>query len=818
MDSTIALALPRAPECSAARSACFHCGEPCLDGRFERDERVFCCLGCQAVHDLLSESGLGHFYELNTGPGVRIRETSAKEQWACLDDPALQRRLLDFTDGKTSRVTFHVPGIHCVACVWLLENLFRLHRGVGSSRVNFPRRDVAISFSPAEITLAGLAALLASIGYEPVLTLKELEKRTPSRAGQRQWLQLGIAGFAFGNIMLFSLPLYLGLDALTRPVFRSLFGGLSLALALPVLVYSASDYWRSAFRSLRRRTPTLDIPIALGLVALYGRSAFEILSGRGEGYLDSLAGLVFFLLCGRAFQQKTHERMAFDRDYKSFFPLSVRRKSKNGEESAAISQLKVGDRVILRNSELIPADAILLNGAAQIDYSFVTGEAEPVPRRAGDYLYAGGRQIGGAIEVETVKAVSQSYLASLWDHEAFRKNNDDGFTSLTDRYSRRFTLIVLCVALGAMAYWTCAGDAARAIKAFISVLIVACPCALALAAPFTLGTAQRCLARRGVFLKNSAIVERIARVNTIVFDKTGTLTQSTAAGVRFIGKPLCEAERRWVSALTHASTHPISGRIHDSLGAERDSATIASFKETPGCGVEALVDGHPLLLGSKAWLERRGANAGQACCLPANTANSACLAIDGAVRGAFETGNALRANTEPLLQQVSCECEVALLSGDNPNERERFRTLFGDESALRFNQSPLDKLEFIRSRQQAGRIVMMVGDGLNDAGALRQSDVGVAVTEKAGSFSPASDVILEACQVPQLGEMIAYSRSAVRIVRLGFGISALYNAIGVSIAAAGVLSPIICAVLMPLSSVSVVLFACGMTTWRGRSL
>ena len=514
-------------------AACFHCGEPCYDPSLTKEGNAFCCRGCLFVHDLLAESGLGQFYELNSHPGVRIRQQAKRQQWAYLDDPALQQRLLDFTDGKVSRVTFQIPAIHCVACVWLLENLFRLHPGIGRSQVNFPRREAAITFAPEKIALSELVGLLASIGYEPVLTLGELEKRKGDPARKRQWLQVGIAAFAFGNIMLLSLPLYLGLDSFSGPLFRVIFGYLSLALAAPVVFYSASDYWRSAGLSLRQRVLTLDVPIAVGLAALYAQSAYEIVLGRGPGYLDSLAGLVFFLLCGRVFQQKTHDRIAFDRDFKCFFPLSVTRKTAAGEESVAISNLNVGDRLLLRNSELIPADARLVGGPACIDYSFVTGEAEPVAKAAGDYLYAGGRQMGGVIQVETVKAVSQSHLVSLWNDEAFQKDRESTLNTLTNRISRWFTLGVIVIAVGAGVFWLAQGDSARAVKAFISVLIVACPCALALSAPFTLGTAQRLLARVQVFLKNGLVLERMAQVEAIVFDKTGTLTAGAREAVRF---------------------------------------------------------------------------------------------------------------------------------------------------------------------------------------------------------------------------------------------------------------------------------------------
>jgi len=822
-DLAARLPIPAFPTHSGASAdstlpACFHCGEPCNERVFSDSAKVFCCRGCQAVHDLLAENGLGHFYDLNRYPGVRMRRSSPKEQWAFLDDPAVTQRLIEFSDGEVSRTTFHIPAIHCVACIWLLENLFRLHGGVGKSVVNFARREVTISFAARELQLSDVVVLLASLGYEPALNLGSLEERSEDRAERKQWLQLGVAGFAFGNIMLFSLPGYLGFDSLSGPLFRSLFGWLSLILALPVLIYSSSDYWRAAVLSFRHRVLTLDVPIALGLGALYGQSAFEILSGRGEGYLDSMAGLVFLLLCGRVFQKKTHERILFDRDYKSFFPLSVVRKRGGREETVALSAIEVGDHLVLRNGELIPADSRLLSGTGSIDYSFVTGESETATKVSGDYLYAGGQQSGSAIEVETVKPVSQSYLTSLWSHEAFSKNRDSVLDSLTNRYSQRFTKIVVAVAVVAGAGWLLAGQLDRGLKAFASVLIVACPCALALAAPFALGTAQRLLGRLQVFVKNGLVLEKLARANMVVFDKTGTLTSQRTQTVSYSRREGGVAQsgsssipdEQYALSICRQSTHPISTRIAEELSGRYPSLPVENMREVVGGGISATAGGHEVVLGSRAWLGELGVVAPKAKLPPGSEAY---LAIDGRVQGAFVVGNSLRPDTEQLIEDLGGKYELALLSGDNERERMRFRELFGSDTQLFFNQTPLDKLGFVRRFQQSGKSVVMVGDGLNDAGALRQSDVGIAVVEKPGAFSPASDLILPACQVARLGRLLRFSRAVTRVVYVSFGISAVYNVVGVGIASMGILSPLICAVLMPLSSVSVVLFACGATTW-----
>jgi Cu+-exporting ATPase len=804
---------------AAACPQCFHCGTLCRAGVFEHEDKAFCCRGCQTVFEILAENGLTDFYQLSDSAGVKINATASEDQFKFLDEPAVRERLVDFSDAKLTRVTFEIPSIHCIACVWLLENLFRLKSGLGQTQVNFPRKEVALSFDTAKVKLSEVVALLASLGYAPELKLSSLDSKPLHRVSRRLWVQLGLAGFAFGNIMLFSISSYLGLDTLAGPAFRSMVGVISLALALPVVIYSASDYWRAAGTSLRQRLLNIDVPIAAGLVAIFAQSAYDVLSGTGEGYFDSLTGLIFFLLCGRLFQQKTYDRLAFDRDYRAFFPLSVTRKSGAFEKTVSIAQLAIGDRLIIRNGELIPADVKLVHGPALIDYSFVTGESEPVAKQEGDHLYAGGRQMGGAIEVEMVKGVSQSYLTSLWNQEAFRKEKRATLNQLTNTYSQRFTKIILGVAMGAAMFWWYANPA-LALKAFASVLIVACPCALALAAPFALGTAQRVLARRNVFLKNPYVLETLARVDSVVFDKTGTLTVPGAGNVSWQGEALAPTEQRWLYSMTRHSTHPLAVRIGEVIGISHYPEHVRSFLETSGCGMEGSVDGHEIWMGAATWIASRGVDLDEIAKAHFAThgGSTVHVAIDGRYRGCFLLTSAVRPETEELVGALKEHCEISLLSGDNEKQRWQFRELFKDAAQLHFNQSPVDKLDYVRQLQQRGRTVMMVGDGLNDAGALKQSDVGVAVVENVSAFSPASDVILAAGMVTRMDQVLRYAKQSVWVVRAAFLISTLYNLVGVSIAASGKLSPVVCAILMPLSSISVVGFACGMATWLGRKL
>ena len=784
-----------APPVDAGPVPCRHCALPCPEPPIRADGHDFCCAGCRAVYSILAENGLTRFYELDEAPGVRPPDAIRDGAFDYLDDESLRRNLLDFSDGKTSRVTLHIPAIHCIACVWLLENLFRLLPGVGRSQVDFPRKSVSISFD-ASLPLSKLVAFLASLGYEPVLKLRDAVAKPRDPVARRLYLQLGVAGFAFGNVMMLSFPGYLGMDPATEASLTRAFGWISLALALPVFLFSASDYWRAAWTCIRQRILTIELPIAVGIAALFGQSVVEVARGMGPGYLDSFTGLLFFLLCGRWFQRKTWDTLSFDRDYTSYFPISVVRLGLVGEQTIPLTRLNVGDRIVVRNHELVPADAILRSGPAFIDYSFVTGESEPVPRSAGDYIYAGGRQVGGAIELETVKNVSHGYLTSLWNSDAFHKSNTRDLSTLTNTAGRYFTFGVLVIAIATIAYWL-VRDPSVAIRAFSAVLLVACPCALALSAPFALGSAVRILGRKGFFFRNGTVLERMARIDTVVFDKTGTLTLPSGHLMEFLGEALDPTEQRLIRAVARQSTHPYSRHIADTLNTA-DIPTASDVHEVAGRGIAAQVEGRAVRLGSATWC-------GDDSPAAANAAHVH-VAIDGVPRGHFVLHQSYRDSAHGLLRSMGRRFRMAVLSGDNDRERHTLRATLGEEADLRFGQSPHDKLAYIQSLQADGHRIMMLGDGLNDAGALKQSDVGVAVSDNVASFSPACDVIMDSSHFGRLSDVLAFSRAARGIVLASFAISIAYNSIGIAFAASGSLSPMIAAILMPASSFSVIGF------------
>lgn len=777
------------------QSCCSHCGEVCDSELVLFQGKLFCCVGCKTVYELLSENQLDTFYQLEETPGQQLRG-KAIEDYAWLDEEDAIGKLCDYHDEQLIKITLHLPQIHCTSCVWLLEHLYKLDEGVLRSQVNFMAREAYVQIDPNKITLRQLVELLARIGYAPRLQLDKLNEEKVPTIDRTFSYQLGVAGFAFGNIMLLSFPEYLGLEETT---FQRWFGYLNILIAIPVVVFSARSYWQSAWHSLRQRQLNIDVPISLGIAVLFLRSVFEILSHTGAGYLDSLAGLVFFLLIGRWFQQRTYNHLSFERNYQSYFPIAVLREEKDHSwKSVTLDELKVADVVRVQNNGLLPADGILISGDARLDYSFVTGEADPVRKDAGDQVFAGGRQTGGRIDVCLTKTVSQSYLTQLWNDEAFSKDYTTGSSQLLTRVGRYFTPTVLLIAFATLAYWWPI-DHRTALHAFTAVLIIACPCALALSVPFTLGNALRLLGKQSVYFKNTVVLEALDEVDAVVFDKTGTLTVRTAEQTLSYPPEIKEEQRQIIKSLTAQSSHPVSQRLSAEWPAE-SLLSVEHFEETTGQGISARVDGKKVRIGSKKYI-------GQST-LPVGT----WVEIDGEIFGPFVLQHRYRIGVGEMLAEWGQQYELFLLSGDNDAAREELSTYFPAEN-LHFEQSPHDKLTFIKSLQDDGKKVLMIGDGLNDAGALQQSEVGMVVTEDVNNFTPACDVILGSQEFDQLQSILRYGGGIIRIVYFAFVLAFIYNIVGLSFAVQGLLSPLIAAILMPLSSITIAVVGVAGSSW-----
>jgi Cu+-exporting ATPase len=734
------------------------------------------------------------YYAIDNTPGIQPSPID-NGKYEYLLDGKIQAQLLRFSDGTYASVLLTLPSIHCSSCIWLLENLYRLDTGITSSKVDFLKKQIAISFDQTGTSLKNIVVLLSSIGYDPELRLDALESKAVSDTTKSLYYKIGIAGFCFGNSMLFSFPEYLGVDA-GEAVLQRIFSYLNLLLGIPVFLYCSKDYFTSAAKGLKKKIVNIDVPITIGIVLLFGRSVYEIVSQTGAGYIDSFCGLLFFLLLGRVFQSKTYDRMNFERTYRSYFPISVTTKKNGIETTVPISALERHQRIVIRNNEIIPADSILLHGSASIDYSFVTGESTPVEKVLGELIYAGGRQCGGIIELEVMKEVSQSYLTQLWNKFNGAERDEGQWSELSNSVSKYFTIAVLALATIVAVYWL-PSDASIAMNAFTGILIVACPCALAISIPFTLGTTMRIFGRNDFYLKNTSIVEKLSKIDTIVFDKTGTITHAQRSSVEYIGDPLTESETKAVFSLTKNSVHPLSKSINESFRSEY--VAIEGFSEVTSKGIQGEAGGHRVKMGSHEFVG--GGKIGN------NALNESrvYVSIDGRPRGYFLVRNEYRSGIRHIIDMLRTQYRFEVLSGDNESERIRLQSFFPPDTALKFNQMPVDKLEAVKELQFQGRNVLMMGDGLNDAGALMQSNVGIAVTENIAHFTPSSDAILAGSSFDKFADFLRFSKTSIRVVIASFLFAFLYNTAGLYFAVQGELSPIIAAILMPASSITIVI-------------
>lgn len=770
---------------------CFHCGNDCNDDQYSFDEKEFCCIGCQSVYQILSENQLCSYYSYNNSPGKT--QINKLAHYDYLDEPKISGKLVDYTDDSISVITLYIPAIHCSSCLWLLEHLYKINTSIISSRIDFLKKQVNITFRHHEFSLKNLVIMLSSIGYEPVISLQDVIKEQNKVSDRDLIKKIAVAGFCFGNVMLLSFPEYFGLASFEYQ-FKSFFGWLNLIFAFPVVFYSSRDYFISAWKNLKNNVLNLDFPLALGIAIMMIRSLYDILSGTGAGFVDTLCGLVFFLLIGRWVQQRTYHHLSFERDYRSYFPVAITLITENSEKPIPMDELKVGDRILIRNNEVIPADTILMKGDALIDFSFVTGESSPVQKVLGEVVYAGGRQINEAIELEVIKPVSQSYLTRLWNNEAFegkRKKID----TFSDTASRFFSLGLLLIAFGSATFWWISGEDLKAWESFTAVLIIACPCALALSSPFTLSAVLSIFDRNKFYLKNTAVVEQLARINTLVFDKTGTITAPEGFKISFEGE-LNYEEKCLIGSLARNSGHPLSRELVKWIRID-EYFPVSAYKEIPGKGIEGIIKNQLIRIGSASFLNIYSAK---------TDSGTIYIEIDNHYVGYFSFRQKWRPALKELFNKLSKSLDMHLLSGDQDTEREYLLPAFPWEEKMHFKQSPQNKLDYIKALQQNNKKVMMLGDGLNDAGALKQSDLGIAVTDNINNFSPGCDAILDGSSFEKLPHFMKQAKDAVKVVHISFGISLTYNIIGLFFAVQGLLSPLFAAVLMPLSTVTIISF------------
>lgn len=784
---------------------CFHCGNEVIENdKVLFDEKSFCCNGCKTVYEIFSKNDMSCYYDFQASPGATPLDIKGKYDF--LDNEEIVTKLLEFQEDTTAIVSLYIPHIHCSSCIWILENLQKLQSGISISQVNFGEKKVRINYDLDKTSLKQIVEMLSSIGYEPYISLENFDEGK-KKVDRTLIYKIGVAFFCFGNIMLLSFPEYFEVEEFWINQYRGFFRWLIFTLSLPTFIYSASGYYISAWKSIKSGLLNIDIPIALGIVVMFVRSTVDIVFDYGQGFFDSMCGLIFFMLLGKLFQIKTYDFLSFERDYKSYFPIAVTKVASDGTEVAVqVYDIVKGDRLLIRNQELLPVDGILISPKASIDYSFVTGEAVAIEKKSGDKVFAGGKQLGKVIEMEVLFSVSNSYLTQLWSNDVFQKRVEQQHKTITDKISRYFTPALLGLSIVSFLYWVFI-DVTTAFNVFTAILIVACPCALALTAPFTMGNVLRILGNRKFYLKNALVVEQLAKVDSIVFDKTGTITTNEKTAITYEGFELNASELRLLKNVLRGSNHPLSRRLYDFIP-NQEKIETTSFEEIIGKGIFAEIEGVKVKLGSSQFLKTMTENT--------HKKTKVHVEFDGVYKGSYVFNNQYREGLEQLFEQLSKRYKLIVLSGDNDGERKILEKMLPSNTSLVFNQKPEQKLQYIESLQKEGRNVMMIGDGLNDAGALAQSNVGISISENVNVFSPACDGILDASQFNKIAFFMSYSKNALKTIYMSFGLSLLYNIVGLSYAVSGNLSPIVAAIIMPLSTITIVSFVTIMTNIYAR--
>lgn len=792
-------------------TTCFHCHESCLDEIAHFEEKAFCCHGCKQVYQLLTDNSLEDYYVCDVNPG----KAPSEQNFEFLNNPHFQDQLISFSSQGVSKVNFHLPAIHCRSCLYLLENLSKLNPGIVKTTLNFGKKDLTVWFQEDQINLGQLATLLASLGYEPLISSDEVpeEKRKRANHQTQLFIKLGIAGFCAGNAMLFSFPEYLGIE---DGSLKQLFGYLNIALGSIAVFYSGSEYFKNVWAHIKLGKMTIELPILLGILVGYGRSVYEVFSQTGAGYIDSVSGLIFFLLIGKWFQQKSFDFLSFERNYKAYFPLAISKLEEGIEVNYPLNEIKIGDHLIIRNQEIIPADAVLITGSSQMDYSFVTGESELLKLNEGNSMYAGGRHTGERIEIEIKKELKQSHLTQLWEQQAFKDplHKTENWENFANQVGGYFTVGLISLAILVGSYWHFT-DPSRWSNSVVSILVIACPCALAISYPFALGHGIRWLAKINFFIKDIQAFERMAQVDTIVLDKTGTLTlPSTQNPIAKLTRELSSSEWSALYSLALQSTHPMSRQFVRYIPKNQPIVHLEEFAEKMGKGLEAIIEGIEYRLGNAKFTGHQ---------VPKDndyirSESQLYIQIGGISVGFIEFPWVYRAGIEVMIHQLQAKYKVYLLSGDKQAHAGSILDWFPDPSTYQFECSPMDKMKFIQTLQDQGKRVAMIGDGLNDAGALRQSHVGIAISDDHLHFTPASDAILNGEQLAQLPTYLAFSKFGLKLIKLSFLLSLVYNAIGLSYAVQGNLSPLIAAILMPVNSISMLLIANLGMSWKGYTL
>ncbi|MCL4752003.1 MAG: cadmium-translocating P-type ATPase [Myxococcales bacterium] len=795
-----------APARAGSEVACGHCGLPVPPALVAAEAATqFCCDGCRTVYAVIHGAGLERYYTERAEVGLEGRRAATSDKsYAELDDPAFLSVYCRPAGPGLSEVELYLENLHCPACVWLVEKLGRLVPGVVAASVDLGRSTVRVTWPPDQLRLSAVARGLAQLGYPPH-PRQSADTAELRRVEDRALLaRMAVAGAVFGNVMLLAVALYAGAFQGMDADYQQFFRWASLVVVTPAVAWSAGEFYRGAWAALRTRTPHMDLPVSIGILAGFVWGAVSVLRERGEIYFDSVAAVVFLLLVGRWLQRKRQHaaQNAADLLY-SLAPSSARLVEDGETREVPIESVAEGALLEVRAGESFPADGAVVEGHSSVDASLLTGESRPEDIGPESRVHAGTVNVSGAIRMRAEKTGQATRVGKLLRSVGEAATRRAPIALLADKAAGRFVVGALgLAALTLLGWWRV--DPERAIENAIALLVVTCPCALGLATPLAVSAAIGKAARRGILVKGGDALERLATPSLVVFDKTGTLTEGRLELGRWEGDPTLQ---RAVVALESRSAHPIALAFQRALPA--CDLPVEGFAQTPGGGVEASVEGQRVAVGSLAFVRSRAEvpiELEQQALRAAEAGETPVLIAAGGVACALACFvDPLRADARASLERLrALGHEVAILSGDQPQVAQSVAARLGVElTFVQGGASPEDKLAVIE-REAARRRVVMVGDGVNDAAALARAHVGIAVHGGAEASLGAADVFTTRPGVGPVVELFEGGRRTLGVIRRNMLLSLGYNLICATLAVVGAIAPWIAAILMPVSSLTVV--------------
>jgi Cu2+-exporting ATPase len=816
---------------TSGKSLCAHCGldVPQWSSRGEQ-ELQFCCHGCEAAYELLAGCGLQAFYDYREGEGSTPgRRAGLSDTFEDFDDPVFEEDYVTRLGERTRQAELLIEGLHCRACVWLLERLSRIDTGILESRLNLHRQSLTVTWDSNATTLSKIAQLLQRLGYFPHAASEGQAQRLDRQEQRRRLTQIAIAGAIAGNLMIISVSLYAGwisgMSIEIETFFRWVSAGLgSLTMALPGRVF-----FQQAWAGVKARVPNMDLPIALGLGLGTIAGVVNTIRGLGEIYFDSLAMLVFLLLVGRWIQYRQHRRAA--QMIHQLYELTPRRARQVDEQGQTrwvpVKALNVGDSIKLLANETVPADGRVKRGLTTVDRSLLTGESAPASAQPGDQLYAGMVNLSAAITVEVTAKNDHSRLSQLIElieGAALRKTP---IVQLADRMGGYFVIVVILLTLVTAVGWSLAGDPGYLDHA-IALAIVACPCALGLATPLAVAVAIGRAARQSILIQGGDVLERLNRTGHIWFDKTGTLTWGALEVHSWVGDSNC---RPAVAALERHSSHPAAKAIVTAIESELTASELAleserltEVQQSEQGGIQGCVEGQSVVVGNRRFLESCGVPvtgrwSRWARWVGRHAKSPVFVAVDQQVVAGATLGDRIRVESKQVLRDLQkAGWSVGILSGDHPLVVDSVARELGiPKEWARGGLLPEDKLACIRETQSQNRSVLMIGDGLNDSAALAAADVGISMKTSAEASLESADIHLGSEGVLSLCDLLKGAGETVRTVRWALAASLAYNLVAVMLAALGWINPLVAALLMPVSSLTVLSIALSGPAFRSKT-